>query len=57
MDLCSPAVWIAELERASAQHVHDACEMRMHRLFFARLESILKDAHLVIFEQDLVILR
>jgi len=51
------AVWITELKGGGAQHIDDARGMRMHRLFFARLEMIFEDAHLVILEKDLVILR
>jgi len=52
--LFRPAIRITELERASAQHIDDAGRMRVHRLFFARLESIFEDANLIIFEQNLV---
>jgi len=55
--LFRPAIRITELERASIQHIDNTCRMRMHRLSFTRLDSILEDAHPIIFEQDLIKLR
>ena len=55
--LFSPAVWITKLKLGTAEDIHDASRMRMHWLFFPRFEAVFEDAHLIVFQQHLVILR
>jgi len=54
--LFSSAVWITELKSAIAEDIYHAGRMRMHWLFFSRFEAVFEDAHLIVFQQHLVIL-
>jgi hypothetical protein len=54
--LFGSAVWITKLKSATAEDIYHARRMRMPWLFFARLEAVLEDAHLIVFQQHFVIL-
>lgn len=52
----SSAVWVTEFEFGAAKDIYDSGRMRMHWLFLPRFEAVLEDAHLIVFQQHLVIL-
>jgi hypothetical protein len=55
--LFGSAVWISKPKFGSAKDIYDASRMRMHCLLSPRFEAVFEDAHLIVFQQHLVILR
>ena len=55
--LFSSAVWITELQFGTGEHIYHASRMGMHWLFFSRFEAVFQNAHLIIFQQHIVVLR